>query len=819
MIKIYNWLLKRKYNDILIKNMSEQLNIKNFITKTIFNRGLHDLNTIMNFLNPDVNNLYNPHLLTGVDKAIEIINNHIKLGDKITIYGDYDVDGITSTSILFIILKKLGADVNYYIPDRLSEGYGINLEAIHKIINTNSKLLITVDCGITSYNEVLEARKNGLDVIVTDHHQPPNVIPMASCVINPHLKDCTYPFKNLSGVGVVFKLCQALTNEALEYLDLVSVGTVADIVPLLDENRILVKEGLKKLNHTSNIGLKELIKISGLDKIKISAHHIGFVLAPRLNAAGRLKNALSCVKLLTTDNIDEARKISEYLNTENAIRQQIEKNILNEAIEQIENNVDLKREKIIVLHSDKWHPGVIGIVSSKITEKYSRPSILISVEKGIGRGSCRSIDRFDLYESLKHVKKYLIQFGGHKMAAGLTIKEENIELFRNEINEYANTIISDVDLIPTFKIDAEIQNEIIDIESAKQIEELAPFGNGNTIPLYLFKNLVIKNVSLIGNNHLKMIATKNRNLYEILGFNMGSKFNKFKIHSVIDVVGYIEINTWNNKEKVQINAKDIRIKERNNEYFRYLINILETTNPIDSYSECISKSNIIDMREYSNKKLYVLNTFNKSKNAIVILNTRNQFFDLVRYLRKNNFNNFKINFSKSFYPKEIICGFDDYNYILRYDNILFYDIPFDSKLFFNIILNSNLNTKIYFLFNKNDLTQNIEELNKILPKRNDLIKVYKSIDKNGKTILPDDYLYEWLNLNSIKVKIILKILEETGLININKSDNIFVLSKNVVNKKVNLSENEMIKQIYFGKKEFLKFAKILLSKDIKEVFE
>ena len=371
---------------------------------------------MISFLNPDYSRLYNPFLLKDMDKAVNRILSALENKEKIIIYGDYDVDGITSTSILFLFLKENGAIVDYYIPNRMEEGYGLNLEAINKIKDKGTDLIITVDTGITAVNEVALAKELGMDVIITDHHECQAEVPQAYAVIDPKQEDCSYPFKLLAGVGVSFKLIQALAkklnneNSICKYMDIVSVGTVADIVPLIDENRILVKKGFEDIPNTQNIGLDALLKVSGYKGGPVTTGLIGFALGPRLNASGRIGDAKRGIELLITNDKEKAKMIADELNEENKNRQAMEQEIFNEAISLIEKEFDIKNTKVIVIAGEGWHQGVIGIVASKIVEKYYRPTILLTIEDGIAKGSARSVEGFNIFEALCESSQFLTKF-------------------------------------------------------------------------------------------------------------------------------------------------------------------------------------------------------------------------------------------------------------------------------------------------------------------------------------------------------------------------------------------------------------------------
>ena len=480
--------------------------------------------------------------------------------EKITIYGDYDVDGITSIATLSKFLTELGVENDYYLPNRLDEGYGLNNNALDKIAKGGTKLLITVDCGISAYEEIEYAKKLGLEVIVTDHHECPEKIPEALAVIDPKREDSTYPFSSLAGVGVTFKLIHAISiklsldrKRYLKYLDIVCLGTVADIVPLVDENRIIVSFGLMLVRETRNIGLRALIEITGYTAIDSTA--ISFGIAPRINACGRMGEAEIALKLLLTASPEEAKEIANKLNLLNKERQEVEKSIINEAIEMIERD-KLYNKDIIIVGSKNWHHGVIGIVASKITELYYKPSVLISFEDGIGKGSGRSIEGFDLHEALTKCGDYLEKFGGHEMAIGLTLKEENFNAFKTKLEEITSETI-DKEAVPSIKVDAIIEPKSINMDIFASMKLLEPYGESNSSPLFVSKNLKVESVRLLSNDkHIKLTLRDGNILLSAIGFNLGDKV--VRLGDKIDLVYALEINKYNNNETIQLNVKDIK---------------------------------------------------------------------------------------------------------------------------------------------------------------------------------------------------------------------------------------------------------------------
>ena len=544
-----------------VEELVKKRHITNLLASILVNRGIIDGEKINVFLNPTRKDFYNPFLMPDMEIAVKRIVKAIENKEKIMIYGDYDADGITSITVLKKYLNEIGLKTGEYIPNRLNEGYGLNKDAISKIYNDGYKLMITVDCGISGLEEVEYANSLGIEIIITDHHEPAEKLPEAIAVIDAKRKDNKYPFNQLAGVGVVFKLIQAISTELkleekeyLKYLDLVCIGTISDIVPLVDENRVIAKLGLKLIEKTKNIGLKTLLNIADLKKIDSNA--ISFGVAPRINACGRMGFQEEALQLFLTEDSGEATKIAKRLVQFNQERQAKEKQIFEEVIEKIEK--DDKDKKCIVLAEENWHHGVIGIVASKITEIYYKPSILICLEGDKGKGSGRSIPGFDLYTALTKCSDYIEKFGGHSMAIGITIKKENFEKLKEAIEKYAQeSNISDI--MPIINIDKEINLKNINIEEVKSLELLEPFGEGNKMPLFLLRNLKIDSIrALSGGKHLKLTLKQDNNIVDAIGFNMGDLSKEYLLGDKVDVVGTIEINSFGNKENIQINLKDIR---------------------------------------------------------------------------------------------------------------------------------------------------------------------------------------------------------------------------------------------------------------------
>lgn len=485
------------------KELSAGLHIDPLIARILINRGINSVEDSEKFLNVSLEDLHSPFLMSGMERAVERISRAIKEGEKVMIFGDYDVDGISATSLLFTFFRQLGLDVSYYIPHRVEEGYGLNVDAIKKFAREKYTLLITVDCGVTSVEEVEKASELGIDVIITDHHQVSQKLPPALALLNPAMPECKYPFKHLAGVGIAYKLISAIKTSLIEsgkisakdspnlnrVLDLVALGTLADMVPLIGENHVLVKIGLEEMTKTRNVGLRALINLGNFSSKPIADVDIGFFIAPRLNAIGRLQNARLGVDLLTTDDKFVAREIAKKLEIENAKRQNIQNRILKEALSLIEREVDLENDKAIVFASKGWHPGVIGIVASKLVERFHLPTILLDIGDGAYRGSARSIPGFHIYECLAKCSDRLLYFGGHKYAAGLSLKESMMESFKAEFKKIAAESLSSKVIKPVLEIDSVVPLNRFNLNVVEDILELGPFGPQNPYPIFLARDV------------------------------------------------------------------------------------------------------------------------------------------------------------------------------------------------------------------------------------------------------------------------------------------------------------------------------------------
>ena len=544
-----------------VNNLIYKYKMDKILAKILANRGISDDREMELFLKPTRADFHDPFLMPDMEIAVNRILKAIHQDEKIIIYGDYDADGITSVTVLKKFLEERGIVVGTYIPNRISEGYGLNIGAVKNIYEQGYNLIITVDCGITGTEEIDYANSLGMEVIVTDHHEPADKLPKALAIVDTKRKDNKYPFTQLAGVGVVFKLIQAFSikvgieqKEYLKYLDIVCIGTISDIVPLVDENRVIAKLGLLLVAQTRNPGLKALLKITGFNNINSTT--ISFGIAPRMNACGRMGNEKLALELFLSNNYEAAEKLAIKLNEYNKKRQAIEKQIYDEAVEIIEQ--ENQDNSCIVLGNDDWSHGIIGIVASKITEKYYKPSILVCYEGNMGKGSGRSIQGFDLHEALMECGDSLEKFGGHEMAVGITIKRENFSKFRDSLERYAKKKQIDK-LVPVIKIDCELMLKEINIDSIKSLQLLEPFGEANQEPLFFIKNLKINSIrALSEGKHLKVGLREDKYIIDAIGFNMGEFSEKFMIDDKVDIIGSLSINSFNGVENMQIILKDIR---------------------------------------------------------------------------------------------------------------------------------------------------------------------------------------------------------------------------------------------------------------------
>lgn len=562
------WTIQKHDREKLIP-LSQALKISPLAAALLVSRGYDSEEKAYKFLNPSLQDLHEPFLLKDMRKAVERILKAIENREKILIWGDYDVDGTTGTVVLRKVLEILGAETGFHVPNRFTEGYGLNIPALEKAKERNYSLVITVDCGSTAFEPIAWAQENGMDIIVTDHHLTKNEgLPKAFAVVNPNQNECEYPDKNLAGVGVAFKLAHALLREkerekiAKGFLKVVAIGTIADIMKLTGENRAIVKIGLEDLPKAHNFGLKALMEVADC-RSEMTSYHIGFRIAPRINAAGRMDVARTVVELFEAETFEKARELANILNSRNLERQKIQKEITELALlEYVENGGSAKQTHVAVVAGEGWHRGVIGLAASKITEKLYRPSIVISIEDGIGHGSARSIDNYHILQGLDSCAELFEQFGGHAAAAGMKIKAENIEALREKLNAHAAENLTEEDLLPELRIDAEVSSKTLDLQIVEELKMLEPFGAGNPKPVFLTKDLFLTQEPFVmKEKHLKLnLADCSGKRFEAVWWDgvEKSKEQTLAPKTRIELAYTPEVNTWQGNTRLQLVVEDLR---------------------------------------------------------------------------------------------------------------------------------------------------------------------------------------------------------------------------------------------------------------------
>ena len=566
------WKLQDIQDEYAVKSLADSLNITDVLARLLILRNIKSFTQAKSFFRPSIDSLHNPFLMDGMDTATMRTIKAVTENEKICIFGDYDVDGTCATALLYLFLKELDANIDFYIPKRLTEGYGLSAAGVDHVKSIGATLLIAVDCGITAIEETEYANKLGIDVIICDHHQPKEILPNAFAVLDPLKPSCGYPFKYLSGAGIAFKLAQGVADRIgkrilpLKYLDLVAFAGAADIVPLSDENRILVKEGLNIVNNDPRPGIEALIESAGIRPGALTSGQIVFTIAPRINAVGRLGDAHRAVDLLITENKDEALQLAQVLETENYERRKLDVDTFDNALTLVESSLDLQNELAIILHQQDWHPGVIGIVASRLVEKYYRPTIMLTTVDGVAKGSARSISKFNIYEALRKCEDLLIHFGGHRAAAGLAVEVDKLEEFRTRFNNIVKESLLKDDLFPEITIDSKIKFSEITPKFLRILEQFSPFGHGNMRPVFLCEDVKVANPPrIVGTNHLLVTLKQDgcEKVFDCIGFNMGNFCEGIaRNNSKIDIVFSIDKTVRDGRFFPQFKFKDIRIKEK-----------------------------------------------------------------------------------------------------------------------------------------------------------------------------------------------------------------------------------------------------------------
>ena len=568
----FRWIFAQPEDATAVSALQQSLGVSPVIAHLLALRGIKTFDQAKTFFRPTQENIYDPFLMKDMDVAASRLAAAVRNQEKVLVYGDYDVDGTTATSIVYLFLKQFGLEANYFIPHRFKDGYGISIEGIEKAIESDAKLIVSVDCGITAVDEAKYAKEKGIDLIICDHHNAGDVIPDAVAVLDPKRPDCTYPFDGLSGAGVAYKLVQAtLTalglngSNASQFLDLVAISIASDIVPLVDENRVLMRQGLKLINETPRTGIKALANLIKMEIGSISTSQIVFSLGPRINAAGRMGDATKAVELLISDTDETAAQQARELEDINKKRRDKDSETMKGALEIIEQDVNVDKASVVVLHNDDWHLGVIGIVASRIVDLYCRPTVMLSTVDGQIKGSARSIKGFNIYNALKQCDDLLLQFGGHEFAAGLTMEECNLEEFKVRLQEVVSSDLCDDDFKPELLVDAELDLSKVDLKFWKVLNQFEPYGPLNMRPTFVSRGLqVVGTPSVVGNGHLKMkVAQNGSEPFDVIGFNMHDYLPKVRESNGkgIDIAYVLEENNWNRKKSIQIRLKDVAVPE------------------------------------------------------------------------------------------------------------------------------------------------------------------------------------------------------------------------------------------------------------------
>lgn len=568
-LKIKNWHLA-KLDKVNAQKIACQNNIPFFLAMMLDVRNIVDEKRIHELLSDEFE-VSNPFEFIDMDKAVDRIQKAINSGEKICVYGDYDADGVTSTALLYLYLENCEANVIYYIPDRNSEGYGLNFSAIDKLFAEKVSLIITVDNGISAFDEVAYANSFGIETVITDHHQPPELLPNAVAIVGPHRSDCKSFFKNLAGVGVVFKLVCALEGSFADvefilenYSDLILIGTIGDVVPLIGENRYLVKQGLKYIKNTNNLGVQEILNLAKLTEKPINSTNIAFNVVPRINASGRLSFSKKLVQLLTSENQIEVQNIATQVENDNVKRKEIENEILLQAEELLKNEPVRAYQRVLIVEGENWHPGVIGIVAARLLEKYGKPTIVISKMDVVARGSCRSIEGFSLYEAIKTCAKYLVRFGGHPLAAGFELKCDDLNKFKNDINNFAKNF----GVMPclSLNIDCKLNSEALSLDLIEQLEPLEPFGKDNPEFTFGLYNMKICDITFVGaeKNHLRLTLSRNSHKITAMKFFTTAQDFSYEFNDEVDLAVKLSKSEFRGQESLTLIIDGIKFSGLDN---------------------------------------------------------------------------------------------------------------------------------------------------------------------------------------------------------------------------------------------------------------
>lgn len=751
------WELKSQPTDEEITNLQNELESSRLFAVFCLQRGIHSSDELQSFIHPEIGELHNPYDLYDMEKAKERIEQAIIENEKITIYGDYDADGVTSTSILVETLIMIGANVDYYIPNRFAEGYGPHIDSFQKIINRGTNLIITVDNGVQGHDSIDFANDQGVDVIVTDHHELPEALPEAYAVVHPRHPLGNYPFNDLSGAGVAFKVATAILDEIpFDLMDLAAIGTVADLVSLTDENRVLVKFGLTAMKQAERPGILSLLQISDTKPGDVDETDIGFRIGPRLNAAGRMGDAEIAVKLLISQDMETAKPLAEELDRLNQTRKQYVEDITEEITAKIDQ---YQSDYVNVISGEDWHEGVIGIVASRIVELTGKPTVILSIdeEEGVAKGSGRSVEGVNLFEVLNHSNRLMQAFGGHHMAAGMTVTIENLELLRQEINVYVGENYSKEEREKSVTVDVEASLGDITIESINEIKRLAPFGTDNTQPKLVLPGVQAKDMRKIGANktHLKAVLedSETSSTVDAVGFGHGEIVDNLGSQPIIDVICTANVNEWNGNRKPQVMIEFINV----------------------------SKTQIIDQRS----RRFPTNIYDKLDSAYIFFTK--QVYHAATQVKGNDDNFYLVESEKE--PR-----------MFEENNVVFVECPPNAETIKNILSENNFQTIYAIFFSFEEVYLNGLGSRKEFEKTYHYVMSHKNIDYQHKRQVLADYLKINLNLLNFIILVFMEVdyvKIEDGLLQPNPNPKSFSLKETGTYKK-RQSLMQMEKQLLYS---------------------
>lgn len=764
-----------------VKHLAEELDLSPVLARILVNRGIAGVEQARQFIFGGIESLHDPFDVSDMEKAADIILKHVKNGSNVLIHGDYDADGVTSTAILKMALARLGVEAEYYIPDRFDEGYGFAPESISKAQELNVKLIITVDCGSSNAEEVAAAKDAGIDVVVTDHHEVPETAPPADAFVNLKRPGETYPFRELSGAGIALKLVQAMyikegRDDWTDFLDLAAIGTVADVVPLVGENRVIVKQGLKLLSKRKRPGIAHLLALANVQREKLSPWDISFIIAPRINAAGRMADAVAALKFLLEEDPDRSKEMVQHLIKLNEDRQKVE-TVIKEEIEQMLNNdPSLLSHPVWVFESRQWHQGVIGIVASRFCHAFDRPVYLVCIdENGMGRGSARSRDNYSVYDALEGAKNVLEHYGGHRLAGGFTLKEDNINLLREAVSRedffQKGTAPMNVDMV--------LDRRDINLSLARDLETLAPFGEGNPKPLFLSTRLKFQSVTTVGSTgqHLKLWISNGDKDVKAIAFGKGEQAGRLLYNDLNYSILYnLDVDFWRNQEEASIKVQEIL--EPDNDCMR-VISGLEEVAIKNGDSDC-GMWRLVDARAVVNRWKYIKNLYRGRRKCLVFTRNRKQMKVLMENLQGEKVK--CIDLTKD-QPGDVYGGYVALTPLeVRvpagdFQEILFYHPPFDWKHFKKGVFESVNLKRVHLLFGDEDVLREETNQRVLSPDRERLLMIYQGLrkitDKNVPfksfpkvlaSVIKDDYV------QPITVNVAMKIFSEIGLVSVNEAE-------------------------------------------------